>query len=279
MSIGKFLSMIIINKPAFFLSEKIYFLYIIKLTKLLSPLKICNSITYRYVESTTNSTFKIIELSGIEPTIRIQSHYRISRFIKGFNNAGLRQWNRYKLENLLNGEVPDMLIDIGANVGELSFFAHQFGIKSIVAMEPDPIINEILQFNLRNTSVVTDERAVGISNGTIDFYLSSETADSSVIRQSKYEKPILVNSITLKTLLSGINENLSLIIKIDAEGFEPEILKSGKDLLHKVKFFTIDISPERLGKSTLIDVREVLLKNNFEIIFESHEVITAKRID
>ena len=268
----------IINKPAFLLSEQNYFRYIIVLSNVFSKFKLTKNLGYKNLISSIDNKTSIIELTGTQPAIRIQSAYRVSRFLKGFKHAGARQWDRYKLRLLLMGETPDIFVDIGANIGEVSFFADVMGIKRIVAFEPDPVINDILKFNLRNTSIKIDGRAVGNSNGKVTLFSSPETADSSLIKPEFGGQSISVESITLKNLLSNFHDGSSILVKIDAEGFEPEILTSGDGVLRKVKYFAIDVSPERMGKSTYHDVKKVLLENAFELIFESDEIISAKRI-
>ncbi len=267
-----------INKPAFILSEINYFKYIIYLSKFLNIIKFGKSLGYTFIISSIDNKTPIIEISGTDPDIRIQSPYRISRFLKGFKHAGARQWNRYQLSNLIKDELPEIFIDIGANIGEVSFFANQMGIHKIIAVEPDPVINDILKFNLRGTLVEVDNHAIGNINGKVSMYSSPTTADSSLLKSDIGSVLIKVESITLKNFVSKFNDDTSILIKMDAEGFEPEILKSAESTLRKIKYFSIDISPERMGKTTVVEVKEELIKNNFDIIYESSEIICAKRI-
>jgi FkbM family methyltransferase len=278
MKVVKQIINLVINKPAFLVNDKTYFKYIIFISRLLSKFQLCLPLDFKYVTSTVNKKI-IIELNGTNPDIWIQSHYRVSRFLKGFKYAGLRQWNRYKLFLLLNNQIPDIFIDIGANIGELSYFAHTLGIKQIIAVEPDPFINNILKFNLRDTNISFDTRVIGNSDKIVNFYLSPDTADSSMIKPAKNANTIEVQSVRLKTFLSTLDSSLTILVKMDAEGFEPEILKSGEGALNKIKFFAVDVSPERQGKTTKIEVIKLLKKNNFKIFTEDNNVVTAVRIN
>jgi hypothetical protein len=145
----------IINKPAFYLSENMYFHYIIALSRILSFAKLSYALRWRALESTTAPKNPIFEISGLDTNIRIQSKYRVSRFLKGFAHAGERQWIRYGIPQLLGDERPDALIDVGANVGEVSYFGYVSGISRIIAIDPDPTVFECLAFNLVNSFMIS----------------------------------------------------------------------------------------------------------------------------
>jgi len=51
-----------------------------------------------------------------------------------------------------------------------------------------------------------------------------------------------------------------LLLKMDAEGFEPEILEGFGDQIKKIDYFAIDVSPEREGIDTEKEVT-ILLNN------------------
>ena len=69
------------------------------------------------------------------------------------------------------------------------------------------------------------------------------------------------------------------MLKIDAEGHEPEVLLGGEKVLENVKWITIDAGPERLGETTTNQVVEVLSRNNFKNInVLTSNMVIAKRI-
>jgi hypothetical protein len=63
------------------------------------------------------------------------------------------------------------------------------------------------------------------------------------------------------------------LLKIDAEGFEPEVLEGGLRTLQKVKYVSVDVSFERgiLKESTLVPVLNLMLKNDFKVSKMNHE--------
>lgn len=280
-NISNFFKNLLINKPASWFNEFIYIRYIILVSRLVngnSHLKISN---HELFSSKSFSHFNIHSITTKNKNIYFQSGTRISRFIKGFNHAGKRMWDRYHVDELLNGEVPSNIIDVGANIGEFSLYAsNKYGRDvKIIAIEPDPIAAECLKNNLSSSEVVISEKALSDRPGKRKFYLKPESADSS------FHQPIGLSQ-TYDVLVSTLNEvfdenNLagSILLKIDAEGHEPEVLLGGDKVLENINWITIDAGPERLGEATKDQVVEVLSRNNFKIInVLASNIVTAKRI-
>ena len=67
--------------------------------------------------------------------------------------------------------------------------------------------------------------------------------------------------------INKIQEKIKLI-KVEAEGFEPEILQGLKKYLNYVEYITIDCGFERgiSQESTRTDVLKILENNNFKIV-------------
>ena len=63
------------------------------------------------------------------------NHVRINRYLKGIEGAGERLLRRYNL-NRINVKV-DCFVDVGANVGEISYLYAKRGAK-VICFEPDP---------------------------------------------------------------------------------------------------------------------------------------------
>ena len=92
-----------------------------------------------------------------------------------------------------------------------------------------------------------------------------------------YTKKITIETITLDSLIDRINKKIKLI-KLEAEGSEPEILEGLSINLNLVEFITIDAGFERglSQEQTLVPCLNYLTKNNFELIdFESRGRVTA----
>ena len=64
-------------------------------------------------------------------------------------------------------------------------------------------------------------------------------------------------------------ENRELkLLKLEAEGAEPEVIKGGIDVIKNIEYIAADLGPERgfNQEITLKEVANILLQNNFEII-------------
>lgn len=81
------------------------------------------------------------------------------------------------------------------------------------------------------------------------------------------EKYIEVETDTLDNLFK---EKIKIkLIKIEAEGFETEILKGSLDIIKKTEFICVDGGPERGPKNTqtIEELVNTLTDNNFKLLF------------
>ena len=58
------------------------------------------------------------------------------------------------------------------------------------------------------------------------------------------------------------------VFKVEAEGYEPEVLEGAIETLKLVEYVTVDFGPERgkKNKNTVVEVNEILLDNYFKLI-------------
>tara|TARA_B100000767_G_scaffold264167_1_gene278737 strand:- start:202 stop:1020 length:819 start_codon:yes stop_codon:yes gene_type:complete len=158
----------------------------------------------------------------------------------------------------------DIVIDIGANNGDF-YLCFDKKIK-YYAYEPSPIVFSNLEYNIKNQNLYN----LGVSNSEghkIDFYLNDEFGDSSIIPMNGYTKKISIETTTLDNEIEKIQKKIKLI-KVEGEGFEPEILQGLKKYLNYVEYITIDCGYERgvNQESTLSECSNYLMKNNFKMI-------------
>lgn len=119
----------------------------------------------------------------------------------------------------------DIVIDCGANSGDLYLsFCHMIQPNNYIAFEPNPTDFEILKENL-SSDCRAYNLALGNADTELDFYVASKTGDSSIVEPSVYDEKITVKVSRLDTYMvenaiSGVK-----LLKIEAEGFEPEILE------------------------------------------------------
>jgi hypothetical protein len=89
---------------------------------------------------------------------------------------------------------------------------------------------------------------------------------------------IEVDSLTLDEFLKEKEVRGKILFKMDAEGFEPEILKGGRNALKQVKWAAIDAGAERDNQTTVTEVVEILTEAGFDSIKVSPtNIVTASR--
>ena len=150
-------------------------------------------------------------------------------------------------QNELPKEFHGTFIDCGANVGELSLFVAQKYNCEILAFEPEPMEYRCLTQNLSGFDTVQAfNKALWEEKKDLFFYSSPETADSSLIPSESDQKGVIIQAITLDSLLTNYLANPSpIILKIEAEGAEPEVIRGSKKLLERAALVLVDGGPER----------------------------------
>ena len=172
----------------------------------------------------------------------------------------------YSLD-LVNYFDGDIIIDCGANYGDIYtwFRIKKIGIKYI-SFEPSPEDFKCLEFNCKNQS--NHQIALSDKIGEYDFYCKSDTGASLLEPSEGFSKKIKMGTITLDEFVVKNNIEKIKLFKVEAEGFEPEVLKGSIKSLPIIDFITVDGSPERgLEKETTIEeVYNFLTKNNFKLV-------------
>ena len=169
----------------------------------------------------------------------------------------------YLIKNLEFND-KDNVIDIGANNGDF-YLCFEKKIE-YHGFEPSPVVFSNLKYNIKNQNLYN----LGVSNvegKNIDFFLSDESGDSSILSINNYTNKITIETITLDNIIHKIQKKIKLI-KVEAEGYEPEILQGLKKNINEVEYITVDCGFERGIKmeSTIAECSNYLIQNNFRMI-------------
>ncbi len=187
---------------------------------------------------------------------------RIDRVIVDHERHFTNLLDQYSI-NQLEIKDNDLVIDCGANVGEL-YFSFLLNTQNIeyIAFEPDPAAFECLSLNINNKSDNLYNFALSSNEGKMKFYLDTFGANSSIEHFGSEE----FITVETKTLDSFNFENIKLI-KLEAEGHEIEVLKGSVNTLKNTEYITVDYGPEKgkEGNMTLPEVTNFLFKENFII--------------
>ena len=167
----------------------------------------------------------------------------------------------------------DIIIDCGANFGDILLYFYNLNLRNLVyyGFEPGKLEFDALIKNIANskTKGFVSNKALGNKDGLQKFYYSPEGADSSLEKPINYSSTFTVETLTLDNFI--IKENLSnkriKLFKLEAEGFEPEILLGAKNSLKNIEYICADLGPERgAGQNcTVAEVNVILERAGFSM--------------
>ncbi len=157
----------------------------------------------------------------------------------------------------------DVVVDVGANIGEIGIWCEaRRGIY--YGFEPDPLAFSALRKNVAGNC---HDVALSDTEGTADFFLKTDTADSSLFKPEKYDGIISVRKATLDAFFKeSVAPEAIKLFKIEAEGMEPEVLRGAENTLNSVEYVAVDAGPERGKQNTVPEVLNFLAGKDFKIL-------------
>jgi len=174
----------------------------------------------------------------------------------------------------------DYVIDIGANIGEFSLPILNKGAK-VMLFEMDPNVMNALELNVgayKNACIYK----FGLWEETkqVPMFVNSSSADTSLIDDGGAGGSD-VQCFKLDDVEGICSIPRIKLLKCDAEGAEPEVLRGAVSVLKKTQFISIDCGPERgpQNERTLDGVRKLLEHLGFVILQErygSREILVAE---
>lgn len=271
---------LLITRPSEVLSERTYVKYLEILSKVFYLWNRSNQPIHIRRHSISEASLGAVAIWNISnPTFDIitPSGFRSSRFLKGFTHAANRQWERYGIEVLLEGGKPEAIFDIGANIGEFTFAGQQRGLKNIFSFEPDPVAFRCLSNNIHGESAKLFNFALGEKTGEGTFFSASEGADSSLIKPDVESREIKMPIYRLEDFAETQEVRGEVLVKMDAEGAEPEVLRGFGKYADAISWISIDVGPERHGQSTRVEVEALLQEYGFITSSYSEWILHGRR--
>ena len=215
---------------------------------------------------------------------RIYFYPKLTTFYKSLNLSDNLKNNIIEPEK----SVEFIIFDVGAHRGQSAkYFKKIYPEAKIFSFEPSPseftkLNRQIIKKKLRNVEAFN----IGIADtsGTLNFY-QSIFSESSTFKlpnaSSQHEK--MKNRILLlgkSSILESINTIVSTlddfvahlgiqqinILKIDVEGFELEVIKGAKDLLHtrKIQCIQLETHSDDQRVRTDQEIERILIGYGFE---------------
>lgn len=224
----------------------------------------------------SNEMIKMRDLCG---EYYFYSAYRATRYTlrnnygsengMGFKGAGLNLARNYQIIDI-NIKENDIVVEVGSNIGELtSYFLNR--TSRVYCFEIDPIALECLKLNCKKAEII--EMAAYHSTGMTTVYLESAGASTSLLESGNYSKSMEIPTIRLDEFMLKKNIAKIKLLKVEAEGAEPEVLKGLGKKIRDIEYISIDAGPERYGKPTVNEVEDILKANGFKVFQHGYYVI------
>lgn len=133
----------------------------------------------------------------------------------------------------------DLFVDVGANIGSYTILATKVCGARSIAVEPDPHTSTALRRNVElnacTNHVEVAETALGSEVGRIAFTVGRDTVNKVASADASE-----VQEVPITTLDKLVDGRIPALIKIDVEGFEPEVIKGAVKTLSEPNMLAIE---------------------------------------
>lgn len=172
----------------------------------------------------------------------------------------------YMLHNVSFKE-GDIVIDCGANNGEIGVWAQQKNL-SYYAFEPESIEARCCDLNNYQGETKTIRKGLWHEETTLHWYSKPDSADSSLIEMEDTDHVVSIETTTLNHFVNNNELKHVRLLKLEAEGAEPEVLQGALDVLDRIDYVAVDCGYERgIDKNhTFMEVYRVLKDHGFDIV-------------
>ena len=131
-----------------------------------------------------------------------------------------------------------VVLDVGANIGITTAILSTFVPNGkVISIEPDPAVFDLLNLNIEQNhieNIRTFQLALSEREGMVSFAPNSAFGHL-VISENQDLGSISVRSTTVDLLVKSLNLDRVDFIKIDVEGFEPNVLSGAKETISKFR--------------------------------------------
>ncbi len=227
-----------LHKILFFLVRTLNRFYLIKLINVILSLKkmehffgYCGEKKLYFVKDKSNKHYFANKERGF------------GLYYQGLKSRTEQIKNSYKLDHI-SFQKNDLVIDCGANYGDLwLFLKDKINPYNYISFEPG--INEYRSLICNAPLSENINQGLGDGNKFLDFYINEKDADSSVIKPISFDKIKTIKVSKLDDYIDKKKIDKIKLLKIEAEGFEPEILKGVVKNIKKFSYIAIDGGNER----------------------------------
>ena len=185
--------------------------------------------------------------------------------VNGYNNyrSNYDSGELFFIKNVLARSNPTLCVDIGANIGGYSHLLLSYTSSNVIAFEPLKSVYSDLRNNLDEfrDRVILENFGIGNKNDLIEIYYSDEKTTHSSFSKLVGSIDYVNNNKTTKAAITTLDDyvekkeiNKIDFIKIDTEGFEPEVFDGMETTILKLqpKFIQMEFNWHHLFRHTNI---------------------------
>lgn len=196
-------------------------------------------------------------------------------------------WSKFSLTSfrmvsslVQQGVISKTVLDVGANVGQFAVAcAKIFPGVAIHSFEPLPHCLEQLHRNVaRLDRVHVYPVALGAGDGEVIMHVNSHSHSSSVLAlgerhrrafpEAKEIQTIRVPMSTLDRELRSVSLESPVLLKLDVQGYEPQVLNGASETLRRVDYVLLEASfrPMYEGEETFMEIARMMEDRGFEFL-------------
>lgn len=168
----------------------------------------------------------------------------------------------------------DVVIDVGANIGEVGMYYTLVKERNVDYYAFEPMKKERRCCELNNPKGKVYRQALWKENGMVKFYREhGGRDDSSLIEPAHYDSMMEVETLTLESFVAQQGIDKIKVLKLEAEGAEPEVMMGAKGVLERIEYIAADLGAER-GRGmayTVPEVANLLYSNGFKMTGMRHK--------
>jgi FkbM family methyltransferase len=175
----------------------------------------------------------------------------------------------------------DFIIDVGANSGQYAQELFRSGYSGVIhSIEPQPAAHALLSHVARGNPrwTVLPPLAAGDTETDVEMLVAGNSLSSSVLPmlarhieaapESAPVGSIVVRQTTLDSLFADkLDRSHQILLKIDTQGYEPQVLKGAAACLQKARLVQLEMSVQSLYGGQLLwrDVVDIMVEGGFEV--------------
>jgi FkbM family methyltransferase len=185
------------------------------------------------------------------------------------------------LAKMLSQHRIDTVLDVGANEGQYALSLRELGFNGrIISFEPLGMAHQRLQRSaVKDPSwIIPPRTAIGNQEGEIELNLASNGASSSVLPMLEAHRraapavgyigtEIVPISRLDRVAREFLGDARSIFLKVDAQGFELQVLQGAADLIRRIAGAQLELSlvPLYEGQALFSELVDWMITEGFSI--------------